>query len=173
MEVSGSQLVVDKPPAKPGPPTKVKANDRSVWGQLVVGADDFAPSSKTSPARWRRGRVAAVLGALALAGGAIALWATRGDSSTGKSGSPPPLASPVASSPPPGSPALAAVPPPVDAAVAPVVADAGIPQIATTAVDAISGAAAPILVTKKPTAKKSKATKKAVTKKPVVTKKHR
>jgi len=50
MEVSTSQLVSDVP-AQPAIPK----NDRSVWAQVVVGTEQFAPAPAAAPARRARG----------------------------------------------------------------------------------------------------------------------
>lgn len=84
MDISASQLVPD-PPRRPAPPPNL-GNDASVWKQVVVGTDDFAP-----PAPAKRSRRTPLLIAVALAivgGGAYAGYTlvAKDDSSTTASG---------------------------------------------------------------------------------------
>ncbi|HWO19402.1 MAG TPA: hypothetical protein VNO30_11525 [Kofleriaceae bacterium] len=82
MDVSMSQLVPDAPQrphvpsaAPQGRPAKAPnaQNDMSVWKQVVVGSDDFAPPPKTSSGRGRRLAIlSAVLGVAA--GGGVFAW---------------------------------------------------------------------------------------------------
>ena len=75
MELSVSQLVVPKPP---GPPTNLPVDDRSAWGQLVVGADEFAPAPKLPHAPRRRWPLVAlaVVGVAAARDAAVELTVT-------------------------------------------------------------------------------------------------
>ena len=140
MELSVSQLVVPKPP---GPPTNLPVDDRSAWGQLVVGADEFAPAPKLPHAPRRRWPLVA-LAVVGLAGGAFAVyWVTRDDRPVPAPGGATPAVVPVASTPDAAVVgAAAARDAAVELTVTPDAAAAPIPNDA--AIDAISGVAAPI-----------------------------
>jgi hypothetical protein len=167
MELSVSQLVVPKPPNRPGPPANLPANERSVWGQLVVGADEFAPARKLPELR-RSSRLPLVILAVAVLGGGgfAAYWLTRDPAPATPAAA---VTPPVMPSAPVPDAALAAIA--IDAA--PVAVDAAPPPITDpAAIDAVSGVATPIQPP--PAVKRAKPIKKTATKpKPAPKKKRR
>ena len=91
MDISASQLVPDAPgrpraqgaqPHARGPRAPAAPNDASVWKQVVVGSDDFAPPPKARTGTKRRWVIAGAIGAVvAGSGGAVALYTLSGDAS--------------------------------------------------------------------------------------------
>jgi hypothetical protein len=72
MELSTSQLVPDAPPVKKRPSIGAQ-NDMSVWKQVVVGTDDFAPAAPVKT----RSRVWLILLGLGVIAGAGGYWVYR------------------------------------------------------------------------------------------------
>ncbi|HEU0034944.1 MAG TPA: hypothetical protein VFQ53_30170 [Kofleriaceae bacterium] len=190
MELSMRDLVVPKPPphGRMGPPANMPTNDRSVWGQLVVGADDFAPAARrpAAPAKSRRGVLIVTIAGLALGTGVGAAYlVTRDGDAAAKTAAsaPAPAATPPAKPDPAPTGSAAIASPAEPSKAAPTVAQdpaagsgsAAVPATiaATTAVDAVSGVA-PVIKAKKATATKRPAKKTAAaTSKKRVTKKRR
>jgi hypothetical protein len=73
MELSTSQLVPDAPPRRRMPPPQISPQDASVWKQVVVGSNDFAPPPKARSGRARTWAIAGVAAA-AIAGGGAYAW---------------------------------------------------------------------------------------------------
>jgi len=73
MELSTSQLVPDERPRRRMPPPQISPQDASVWKQVVVGSNDFAPPPKARSGRARTWAIAGVAAA-ALAGGGAYAW---------------------------------------------------------------------------------------------------
>jgi len=102
MDISASQLVPDAqgrpraPEGQPrgrGPRAPVAQHDMSVWKQVVVGSDDFAPPPKARSGGRRGWLVAGALGAAVVgSGGAFALYRFSGDGAP----APAPAAAPAA-----------------------------------------------------------------------------
>ena len=184
MEVSDSQFLklapkppargTTKPPALRNPPAGSK-NDASVWKQVVVSTDEFAPQPKTD-ARPRRWWIFGLVGAVVLAAvGFTVYWISRDDKPAEKAaGTTAPPAEVAPEKPPAPAPAKPAIPEVAATPPAPAPSDEGIfggvmidaVETAVTAprVDAMFGGG-PV---KKPAATKTAAVKKApVTRPPV------
>src|SRR5262245_12113092 len=90
MDISASQLVPDARGRSRAPEVQsrgraprapVAQNDMSVWKQVVVGTDDFAPPPKAHTGRRRGWLIAGALAAVAAgSGGAVVLYKLSGDS---------------------------------------------------------------------------------------------
>ena len=120
MEVSTSQLVGGEPPR----------GDASVWKQVVVGTDQFAPSPNPQKPKSRRAVWLGLAAAVAVGGGAAVYVGISNGAS------PPPLAKPVAID------AAAAVPvvaPPIDATPSSPADAAATPADAPSPMDAAPG----------------------------------
>jgi len=166
MELSGSQLVAPSAPRPPAPRGRGNpGNDMSVWRQVVVGTDDFAPAASTAP-RWRRDRIAIALGVLALAigGAAYALFGGGDDRpAVAASSAAPATPAPAAAAPAVPTPTAAGSAATFDAAAPVEAPPADVASAADPAsVDAISGVA-PII--EKPVIKKKRVTKRPASKK--------
>lgn len=173
-ELSGSQLVPDAPlPAAPKrPPARPigPQNDVSMWKQVVVGTDQFAPAPQGGSSRARRGLVIGLVAVTAIAGGGYALYAMSGGDSPPPASAPSEEAAepePAAESAPtpvvaaPIDAAVAAEPPPIDAA----------PAAVTQTVDAVTSVAPPIIPKKKAATKRRPVKKKAAVKRKTPVKK--
>lgn len=82
MELSSSQLVPDQIARRPPAPKPIPKHDASVWKQVVVGTEDFAPPRRStgSGRRW----AIAGLAVAALGGGGFVAWRElRGDGASG------------------------------------------------------------------------------------------
>jgi hypothetical protein len=129
MDISASQLVPDAQgrPRAPGaqprgrvPRAPAAPNDASVWKQIVVGTDDFAPPPKARTGIKRRWVIAGAIGAVVAGSGvAVALYKLSSDSSSASAPATAAAADPAkaaASAPDPAAPAAPAPAKPAEAA---------------------------------------------------------
>jgi hypothetical protein len=111
MEVSTSQLVPDAPRPRVMPPP-ISQNDMSVWKQVVVSTDDFAPPAKAPTGRGRRLLIAGFLLSGIASGVAVTWYRTwrPAPPAPAAAGAPVGAASPAAPAPAPGPTSAALAP---------------------------------------------------------------